>query len=69
MVNWGHNAAILGEFLLIVLVWISAWGLIERPIDEYVKKFWVKMVIFAVLFIVASIFILVFADQFNLTGT
>jgi len=64
MPNWGQNAALLGEFILLVLIWIATWNLIERPIDQYVQKFWIKMVIFGVLFVICAIIILVLADQF-----
>jgi len=64
MVDWGKNAAKLGEFLLVVLLWISTWSLIELPIETYIKKFWIKMVIYGVIFVVVAIIILLLADRF-----
>lgn len=64
MVQWGHNAALLGEFLLGVFIWIGTWNLIDLPINLYVQKFWQKMLIYTFLFLIPAILLLTLGDQF-----
>jgi hypothetical protein len=64
MINWKKNAAYLGQTLTIFLLWISSWSVVEMTVDEYVRSYALKMVIYACIFIFAALIILLFASHF-----
>lgn len=64
MLNIIYNFQYWGEVLVIFLLWISSWSLIELTIEQHIKQYKYKMIIYSILFIISSIFILLFADSF-----
>lgn len=59
-----QNAIYFGESLLIVVLWISTWSLVELTVDKFVPSYTLKMILYLMIFIVTSIIILLFANEF-----
>jgi len=64
MVDIQKNAAYWGQTLLIFILWLSAWSLIELTTERYIQEWKNKMILYAVLFILSSIVILLSASEF-----
>jgi hypothetical protein len=64
-IEWGANAAFVGELFVFVLFWISCWSLLELTTDKYISEYWKKMVLFSIILVVSIIIMLIFADKFN----
>jgi len=62
--NIGFSAAIFGEFLLLLFLWIGGWTLVTMFIDEYVKSFRRRVLIYLLMFVISGILILTLGDQF-----